>query len=726
MVEVAVPDAAIEPARGPSAQLMAALAENLAGEGERRVLWLPVFLGLGIGLYFLLPFEPPVWSGIAAAAAAALLGFTVRRHAALREAAIAAAFVASGFALIGCNAWERSTPMLQRRLGPVALTGRVVDIDQRDRGWSVIIAPDPITALRADEQPPRIRLHIPPRSDEFSPGQRIRAKAMLYPVPGQTLPGGRDLQREAYFARIGAVGYSFGGARREGEAAGEIEAEPASGWQERLARLRTEMTRRITQALPGSAGGVASAVITGKRGAMAEDVKQAFRESGLSHLLVVAGMHLGLVGGFVFFAVRALLALIPPIALRYPIKKIAAAVTLVALFCYLLISGASIPTQRAFVMTGLLFAAILVDRLKISMRVCAIAALFVLTVSPSSLMGVSFQMSFGAVVALVAVYETYGGQLSRYLHSPSWPGFVMGHVAGIVVTTIVATLGTMPFLIFHFHHIDLYSPLANGIAVPLSAVWTLPWGVVACLLMPLGLESWALTPMGWGIEATVVVARWVAGLPGNLWLTPRLPASGLALIALGGLWFCLWQRPWRWWGLPAIAAGFLGMATTTPPDIVVIDGARVIAVRAADGRYLVNAAPGERLYQSSLQEETGEAQIPWPKSRETQDPALDCEPDRCLYERSGRRIAIVTGIMGVPRDCRGLDLIVSAVPAGFRCRSQLPVIDRFDSYRLGSVAIWINDAGLKIESANESRGERPWVPARRRRPAGEVTSASQP
>src|SRR5262249_46381273 len=160
-------------------------------------------------------------------------------------------------------------------------------------------------------------------------------------------------------------------------------------------------------------------------------------------------------------------------------------------------------------------------------------------------------------------------------------------------TTIVATLGTMPFLIYHFHHIDLYSPVANAIAVPLSAVWTLPWGVVACLLMPLGLESWGLTPMGWGIEATIVVAKWVAALPGNIGLTPRLPAWGLALVAMGGLWLCLWQRRWRWCGLAAIAAGFLSMTTSVPPDIVVVDGARVIAVRAADGRYIVNAAPGE-------------------------------------------------------------------------------------------------------------------------------------
>src|SRR5438067_9157992 len=209
--------------------------------------------------------------------------------------------------------------------------------------------------------------------------------------------------------------------------------------------------------LPGATGGVASAVITGKRGTMPEEVKQAFRNSGLSHLLAIGGLHLGLVGGFVFFAVRGGLALIPWVALRYPIKKITAVVTLVVLFCYLMISGAAIPTQRAFVMTGIVFAAILLDRLRISMRICAIAALVVLLIDPASLVGVSFQMSFGAVVALIAVYEKWGVELAHRFHRGSWVNKVWGYFAAIAVTTLVATVGTEPFAIYHFHHLILYS-----------------------------------------------------------------------------------------------------------------------------------------------------------------------------------------------------------------------------------------------------------------------------
>jgi competence protein ComEC len=307
-----------------------------------------------------------------------------------------------------------------------------------------------LPGVAASDQPRRLRLHIPPSSDELNPGDRVSLKGMLYPVPAQILPGGRDFQRELYFAGIGGVGYSFGGAHR---VAGP---ENAGGWRESLRQLRTEMTRRISAVLPGSTGGVASALITGKRGAITEEVKQAFRDTGLSHLLAIAGLHLGLVGAFVFFAVRGGLALIPPIALRYPIKKIAACATLLVLACYLLLSGAAIPTQRAFIMNGLVFGAIIIDRLRISMRVCAIAAMVVLVIDPSILVGVSFQMSFGAVVALIAVYETYGARLGRLLHSRSVSGKVLGYCGGVAVTTVVATLGTYPYSIYHFHHVALY------------------------------------------------------------------------------------------------------------------------------------------------------------------------------------------------------------------------------------------------------------------------------
>jgi competence protein ComEC len=696
------------------ARLFGGLADRLAAEGERRLLWVPVFFGAGIGVYFLLKVEPPLWPGLAAAIASAGSGVALRRYRVWREAAVAFTVFAAGFALMRETAWEREAPMLQRHLGPVAVTGRVVDIDLMEKGWRIVIDADPLSGIDASDQPRRLRVHIPRSSDELNPGDRVSLKAMLYPVPAQILPGGRDFQRELYFAGIGGVGYTFGAAHR---VAGP---ESQGGWRESLRQLRTEMTRRIAAVLPGSTGGVASALITGKRGAITEEVKQAFRDAGLSHLLAIAGLHLGLVGAFVFFAVRGGLALIPPIALRYPIKKIAACTTLLVLACYLLLSGAAIPTQRAFVMNGLVFGAIIIDRLRISMRVCAIAAMVVLVIDPSILVGVSFQMSFGAVVALIAVYETYGARLGRLLHSRSVSGKVPAYCGGVAVTTVVATLGTYPYSIYHFHHLALYSPLANVVAVPLSAMWTLPWGVVTCLLMPFGLERLALVPMGWGIDITIWVAERISALPGDVWAMPRLPPEGLLLISLGGLWLCLWQGPWRRWGMVAIAAGFASMLLTRPPDILIADNGRFVAARAPDGDYFISADKNEKIVRSFFAAETGAALHAWPDAGRAAGGDLDCTGELCVYAARGRRVAIATGDAALPIRCTGVDAIVSQVPAGFRCRSMMPVVDRIDSWRRGAIALWLDRDGVVVESANESRGDRPWVPhprpARRRDP----------
>jgi competence protein ComEC len=400
--------------------------------------------------------------------------------------------------------------------------------------------------------------------------------------------------------------------------------------------------------------------------------------------------------------------------MRFPIKKMAAGAALFVLAGYLLISGAAIPTQRAFVMNGLVFGAILVDRLRISMRICALAAAAVLLLDPASVVGVSFQMSFGAVVALIAVYESFGMRIGRAVRGGMPGGRVLRYCAGIAVTTIVATLGTLPFSIYHFHHLALYSTIANVLAVPLSAVWTLPWGVVACLLMPFGLERLALVPMGWGIDVTIWIAGHVSGLPGNVWPMPRLPIAGLLLISAGGLWLALWRQRWRRWGLVGIAAGLATLFLTRPPDIVLANGGHFLAVNGGAGSYYVRPERGEPIARSFLASETGATLLRWPEGEDAAG-GLSCKDDLCTFAAHGRHVAILLGEDALPLDCAAFDAIVAQVKAGFHCRARMPVVDRIDSWRLGAVALWLDEDGVTLESANEARGARPWVPQRQRK-----------
>jgi competence protein ComEC len=150
--------------------------------------------------------------------------------------------------------------------------------------------------------------------------------------------------------------------------------------------------------------------------------------------------------------------------------------------------------------------------------------------------------------------------------------------------------------------------------------------------------------------------------------------------------------------------------TDPAPDIVIADGGRFVAARAADGRYFVSADKGEKMPRSFLAAETGETLRSWPQAGDKPESGLDCSGELCLYSARGRRVAIVTGASALPVKCGGVDAIVSQVPAGFRCRSMMPVIDRIDSWRRGAVALWLDETGIIAESANETRGDRPWVP----------------
>src|ERR1700736_642792 len=212
---------------------VAALAERLVAERDRHLLWLPVFFGAGIGVYFAPMVEPPLWPGLVAASAGAVVSLAMHRHRVWCRAALALTVFAAGFALMRETTAERQAPMLQRQVGPVTVTGRVVDVDLAPKGWRIVVEPEPLAGLDPGDQPRRLRLHIPQTSDELNPGDNVRLKAMIHPVPAQVLPGGRDFQRELFFAQIGGVGYSFGGARRLIRGEDESADSGHGGWQDR-------------------------------------------------------------------------------------------------------------------------------------------------------------------------------------------------------------------------------------------------------------------------------------------------------------------------------------------------------------------------------------------------------------------------------------------------------------------------------------------------------------
>lgn len=675
------------------------LADRFTAERDRWLLWVPVFLGAGIGGYFWLRFEPPLWPAAAILALAAAAAVLARARPLAFALAVAVVAVALGFVAAKIATLAAAAPVLERRIGPVEVEARIVEVDLFPEGARILAAPRGIGLERV-----RIRLRQGGAVPE--PGDWVRVRAVLMPPPPPVMPGAYDFQRQAWFARLGAVGFAVGPAEKIEPPAGEAPA----AWRLFVARLRHVMTERILAILPGGTGGVAAALITGERGPIPADLNAAYRDSGLAHLLSISGIHMSLVAGIAFVAIRAILALVPPLVLRWNIKKAAAALALVLIVAYTVLSGASVPALRSCLMTALALLAVMIDRLHLSMRVVAWAAVAVMLATPPDILGPSFQMSFAAVVALVAFYETFGLRLSAWRAERGTIGRFGFYFVGLALTTVIATLATTPFSIYHFNRFALHGLAANAIAVPLTGFWVMPWAMVACLLMPFGVEEWGLVPMGWGVALVNDVAVEVASWPAATIAIGALPPEGLVLMTLGGIWLAIWRRPWRIWGLVPIVVGGATLFLEQPPDVIVSHDAKVMAVLARDGTYMLSGGRSGSLLEETWTRRGGtEAGAKWPKAGRSTDDSLACDALGCIYTARGRQVALLRDAAALVEDCRA-DLVISPVPARRACGRETKVIDRIDLWRDGAHAVWLAPDRMDIRSVNSWRGDRPWVP----------------
>ena len=688
------------------------LADLFMAERERWPLWSPVLFGAGIACYFALPVEPSGWIGITGAVLFSLAAFGGRRQSsALPLVCLAIALFAAGFGAAQLRTFMVTAPVLDGRYGPAPVIGQVIAVESRARGQRVTLDRVVLRDVAPADTPSRVRISLR-RGDNVAVGDQIDVFAKLSPPWQPAAPGAYDFRRTAWFRQLGGTGFALGMSRpAKGVAEGEGISRPAL----LLVATRHAIAARIRNALPGEAGAVAAALITGDRSAISRQTLDSMRDSGLAHLLAISGLHMGLVAATLFFGLRAGLALVERLALRRPIKKYAAGAALAGSFLYLLLAGAPVPTQRAFVMTGLVLVAAIFDRQAISLRLVAWAAMIVLLLAPESLTGASFQMSFAAVVALVAVYEGGRGRISRWIGHGGVARRTALYVAGVAVTTIIASVATGAIGLHHFGRIAGYGLPANMLAVPLTALWIMPWAVIAMVLMPLGLESWGLAPMGWGIEAVLGVAGQVSSWPGAVHPVPAMPVAGLVMVALGGLWLCLWRCRWRYWGIAGIVAGLASVPLSTQPDVLISDNGKLMAVRLADGSLSLSSGRREKRTGRIWLERNGQKQAAiWPGAGVSKDGALRCDSLGCVFRAGNRTIALVKDGRALDEDCRSATILVSAVPVRGRCPAPGIVIDRFDLWRHGAYAIWLTKSGVRVTNVAEFHGDRPWAPSRGR------------
>ena len=663
------------------AEIYNSFKNSFLTEHSRWVVWLPVLLACGVGVYFALPYEPTRNAAIALVFKMGLLTAFLWRRIFWRYLFLSLLMVAIGFSAAKLRAEMVKAPRLTSQTEKITISGNIEEISYKNNFPRITLKNLRIDELSdaGVELPRKIRLNVRTKlKGDPRPGDRVITDAVLLPPPTPVKPGGFDFARWLYFNQIGATGYTL-------KSMVKLKTGHEESW---LEDLRYRITERIVTALPGREGAVAAALITGERGKIPEEVNEIMRDSGLAHLLAISGLHLSLVAAFFFFGTRFLLSLNYRLSEKYQIKKFAAIISLIGSFAYLLISGAPVSAQRAFLMVSIMLIAVLMDRSPTPMRSVAAAAFAILLVTPEALLSAGFRMSFMAVICLIAVYEFMAEKFPGFFRLDTedsrlkfYSRFFLYPVS-VMLTTIFAGFATMPFAAFHFNRIVSYGVLANLFAVPVMTFLVMPAAVLAGILMPFGLEGIGLWIMEQGIAWILFVAEHIANFDGAVSHVKDFSITSLVVICFGMLWLFLWQTRWRWFGVIIISTGIILAMFTPKPDFLISEDSKIHVVNI-DGKLHVKNRR-KRFVADEWNASYGQSEF-----------------YRIPKEQTVFEVEDVTIALGCDD---GADIIVAD-----DCESEGKVITTEMLEEKGAHSVFIEDGNILIKNVADERGNRLWT-----------------
>ncbi|MBI1214599.1 MAG: DUF4131 domain-containing protein [Alphaproteobacteria bacterium] len=711
---------------------------------ERWILWMPVPVAFGIAAYFALPLEPPLMTGVILLFMAGLIFAAFRANRVFYHIWLAVFLFLLGFTAGQWRTYRIEAPILKRTGFGVTLQGRVVDAETLPKVYRVTL--DNLSLLdgelgRGDVLPARVRIRLKP-NDPSEPvaGDVVKIRGTLLPLSPPVMPGAFDFQRHAFFKQMGATGYALGDLS-------VVKPHVSDFFFENMRRYIRRHIEADVQNKENAA--VITAFMVGDSAGISQKIWDICRFSGIAHLIAISGSHFMLIAGFAFFITRALLAAVPYIALRWPVKKIAAGAAMAAAIFYMMLIGAPIPAQRAVLSVCVVMAAVMLDRDPFTLRLVALSALAILLVEPESLMGASFQMSYAAVVGLVAFYESTRGWWHAQLQGKPLVARWGLYLLGCFLTTVVASLSTGPFALYHFSRMPLLAGLAaNMVAVPLSSFLTFPVGLFACLLMPLGLDKWPMRLMEQSVDIILQVAGYVAKWPHAMQQSDAWPAWILVVMTLGGMWLCVWRGRMRYAGVLPIVLAALFIPHAPRPDILAVDTGKLFAVRDDAGKLWFSSKRREKFVRNEWTDMAGGSGTGfWPtvKKKDAQNaddfddfatasfspepddaPFLQCDArGDCLYREKGVTVAFLTTRDApqarLKRACRAADIVFTVDPVKNKtlCKGgrdghggirHTVLVDKWHMYDNGGYAVYLRPGQPPdIRSVKDARGKRPWT-----------------
>jgi competence protein ComEC len=681
------------------------LAGNLSREVEQRRLfpWIAVFFGLGIVLFFQAGGQPALWAPLGALSLCCAAAFALRRSLVALAVLVGVAALFAGFSAGAIRARSVAAPVLNRvTIAPI--TGFIEAVEDREGGKRLLLRIADIKGVAEAERPVLVGVSV--RNGEgLVAGQFIGATARLLPPPQPAWPGGYDFARDAYYKGIGAVGSLTGAVKH-------LDPPRTPPWSllaaARIDEARNALTQRIASSIGGAAGGVGAALVTGKRGLIAEPTNDVLRSAGIYHIVSISGLHMVLAAGTFFWLARALLALTPALALLWPVKKIAAMAAMAGATIYCVFSGSDVATIRSLIMTLVMFGAVLVDRPALSIRNLSIAALIVLAREPEALLGPSFQMSFGAVAAMMALVP-----LMHWKRPERGPSTVLDqglhwigqNLLGLVTTTLVASLATAPFAAYHFQTLNPYGLVGNALALPLVSLVVMPSAVLGVLAYPFGLDRPVWQLMGAAVTQVLEVSSWVGGFGGSTVVVPALSIGALAVLSLALLVLTLPASSLRWLALLPAGAGLAIAASPDRFDVYVDRDGSGAAIRSHNGQLTVVGKPSSFVIEQWLRADGD--------GRNTDDGSLRrdarCDASGCVVVDEARRnVAFVQDLSAFEEDCRRAAIVITRLKAPSQCGAPL-VLDRDALAARGATAIRLSREVIEVRSVRKGAEAIPWT-----------------
>ncbi|WP_339757437.1 ComEC/Rec2 family competence protein [uncultured Hoeflea sp.] len=740
-------------------------AVTVAADAEREqglaFLFLPVAMGAGAGLFYMASTDPSSALLVAGFGISLLLAALAGRHhlATARAAACAAAICAGALAAV----LEVSSGSILLDSDVTTTISGTVEAREFDAAGRVryLIRLQTTAGPQIRRPPLRIRLTARTKHEPVAVGAIISGRARLSAPSGPVLPGGYDFGFRAFIDGIGAHGYFYRAPQQQ--PASLVQDTAATGvvqpFRDRLRRMREHIAQRIRTVLPGDPGGIAAALAVSDRRGISQPTVEALRATGLAHILAISGLHMALAAGTLYVGIRKSLAVYPGLVEALPVKKFAAVGAIMTATAYLLISGGSVSTQRAWIMLTVMLVAVLADRPALTMRNVALAAIVIILVSPSAVVGPGFQMSFAATAALISAYalishrsrgnaqiQGAGKHRSRFVGGLV---FLAKGLIGLAITSLVAGLATGLFSAHHFHRVATGGLLANLLAMPLVTLVVMPAGLVAMLLMPFGLDAWPLLIMGQGLEAVVAVANDVQALGGDV-SVGQIPLQS-TLIAGTGFVILILLRSWlRLAGLALIGAG---LALATPlfagdaPDILISEKGDLVGLVDRTGLASNAARPSDFVFSQWRTAMRGvphrpPATVPQLMPDSRQDPEMPphggvldqlllsaaAQPSRFHCASRGICAALHANAVVVAIDepaligaaCDRADLVVVSIPVYLgACRSGATLVTSRTLRRTGSLAISVRQGNVApLEPL-------PWLQKRRKRAVLKIVAALQ-